>query len=507
MIPVIAAVIGTASVSGSAAFEYRVERVSMRPLSLNDLTASRVDDFDQRLRARLDLGYGAVSLHLQADLLDGVLFGDNGPVGGDVERNRGSVVQARSPNLSTFAVGQLDPSGSPTDRSNYGLVLVPAQPLTLRHAYGEAELPIGVLRAGRQPLTEGREVLVNSGDRTNRWGISRSEDTADAIAFGTKLDGIPDASRGVFAGALFGQIVQNSLTASEGLRLWAATVFYRDPALQAGLVAGFREGDQFDTKILALSGHVEWATPDFRASVRHAEIIGQTREISATLAALSPAAGPPGLQSVLAFGGFGEVALRLLEGIGLWASFEVYYASGNDQVHAGSRLTQLTLAPDTNVGLHLFKNIVAYETARSAKIGATALAATRPPTLAVADLATQGGLTDAVALFPQLLAAPCDWLALRTGVLFAPTIVPVVDPVGTLLSSSGRSVNYNGGAPGSYWGTEIDFGLTATPVPGLLFDAEVAYVIPGDALFDANGDAVRSLFLDFRLTYLIDTGG
>jgi hypothetical protein len=507
VIPALMAWADTASVALHAALEYRVERVSMRPLSLNDLTASRVDDFDQRLRTRFDLSTGPVSLHLQADVLDGVLFGDDGPTGGAVERNRGSVIQARSPNLATQGVGLLDPSGSITDRNNYGLVLLPAAPITLRHAYGEVLLPFGLLRIGRQPLVEGRSVLVNSGDRTNRWGVSRSEDTADAIAFGTKLDGVDDPVRGFFGGLLFGQIVQNSITSAEGLRMWAATAFFKSESLHAGLIAAYREGDQFDTQVLTFTGYAEHDVGMWRASLHHAEVLGRTREVSAGLAALSPASGPPALQSIAAFGGYGEIAIRPIDVIGLETSLEVYYASGNDRFTSNATLTQLTLAPDTNVGLHLFKNVIAYETARSAKLGATTVLATHPPSLPVADLATQGGLTNAVAIFPQVMAAPTPWLFIRTGVLLAPALVPVVDPVGSLLSASGRPVNFNGGPPGRYWGTEFDAGLTIAALPGFLFDAEAAYLIPGDALRDRNGDAVNSLFVNFRATYVIDVGG
>ena len=177
--------------------EYRTQFVGMRPLSLNDLTAEKLTYFDQR--ARINSAFllsERVSLKSSIDLLDGVVFGDNGIFTGSPKRNRGSVVGSKGPNLSRLNIGQLNPDMSALDLDNYGYILEPADPVIIRSLFGEAVTPIGLIRAGRQPISNGRNILVHDGSRINRWGISKAPDVVDGIAFGTKLSAIYDYIRG-----------------------------------------------------------------------------------------------------------------------------------------------------------------------------------------------------------------------------------------------------------------------------------------------------------------------
>lgn len=508
--------------------EYRVIYQNMHPLSLNDLSASRVSYFEQRGRAgaRARLG-DSVRIVLLTDILDGVLFGDNGSFDGTPKRNRGSEIAAKSPNLARLGIDRLSAGGSSLDPASYGLVLVPADVLTLRELYGEALLPIGLLRAGRQPLVAGRSVLVHEGTRINRWGVSRSVDAVDAIAFGTKLsaikdliDGRPidaDPGRGLFFGTLLGVVVQNRPEESARVLQWAATTFYRAERtevfgfdarrLRAGAIYSLRAGDRFDAQLHTVIGYLELELERIRLISYNAQLFGRTREVSESLALLGTSSGPPAVQTIRSFGGFAELAY--LAGL-FELSFEVYYASGNDDPRSTSPLTQVTLAEDTNVGLHLFKNVVAYQTARSARLAVANLASLHPPTLPVAEVDTRGGLQNAVVLFPQVIATPLPWLALRGGVMFAFAQTRVVDPIRTVLAAGGRPIpevamNYNGGSPGNYWGTEIDLGATLIAREHFAFDLEGAYLFPGNALKDANGDAVNSIFGTARFTFFYDS--
>ena len=112
-------------------------------------------------------------------------------------------------------------------------------------------------------------------------------------------------------------------------------------------------------------------------------------------------------------------------------------------------------------------------------------------------------------LFPQVVFSPLRWLSARAGVMFAFTERDNVDQVGTILEATGASlrddmVNFNGGAPARYWGTELDVGLTFTPVDGFMLDLEGAYLWPGAALHDENGDAVNSVYGNVRFTFFYD---
>jgi len=507
--------------------EYRVRYEHMRPLALSDTSAESVGYFDHRARVGTKVMFGErVRTRIMLDILDGVLFGDNGSFVGSPKRNRGSHVATKSPNFARLEVAQIDPNGSSLDRDNYGYVLREAQPVKFRFLYGEALTPIGLIRAGRQPLTTGRNILINEGNRNNRWGVSKNPDTADALLFATKLDAIYDfiagnpvdakGTDGLIAGVLFGQSVENQPQDADDVWQLAASVYYEKHdfdlfgidarRMKTGVVYTHRFGEEFDTKLHTITGYLDLDTEHFRISTFHLYMDGDTREISEGLSALGTSSGEPTLQKIQAFGGFAELAYKV------WKAeiiFDFYYASGDDTPRSDQPINQLTFAEDTNVGLHLFENVVNYATARSAARGVTNLRAIAPPTYPMAEVNTYGGFRNGLVLFPQVMVAPFDWLRVRAGVMLAFTETRSVDPVGSILSADGVDieddlVNYAGGKPGNYWGTEIDVGLTLEPTPGFLLDLEGAYLIPGDALENEHGDAVDSLYGTLRLTYFYD---
>src|SRR5690606_13503627 len=100
---------------------------------------------------------------------------------------------------------------------------LPADPIEINFAYGEVMLPFGVLRIGRQPITDVGTITLNDG-RTgrNRWGASAWHESADRILFGTKVseayhlltkgrDHVVDASfdDGVFFGMIYDFMVND----------------------------------------------------------------------------------------------------------------------------------------------------------------------------------------------------------------------------------------------------------------------------------------------------------
>ncbi len=59
-------------------------------------------------------------------------------------------------------------------------------------------------------------------------------------------------------------------------------------------------------------------------------------------------------------------------------------------------------------------------------------------------------------------------------------------------------VNWWGGPPGSYYGTELDLQLEWRVADVFRWTVEGAVVLPGDGLRDENGDAVPSWFVENR---------
>ena len=92
----------------------------------------------------------------------------------------------------------------------------------------------------------------------------------------------------------------------------------------------------------------------------------------------------------------------------------------------------------------------------------------------------------------------------RLGVLFAwPDDGGVVDPIVTALALDGNSVeddavNFHGGKPGSYYGTEFDLQVSWEYREFFTWTVEAAYLQPGSSLEDEHGDAVSAYLVENR---------
>ena len=170
----------------------------------------------------------------------------------------------------------------------------------------------------------------------------------------------------------------------------------------------------------------------------------------------------------------------------LWTAYlEGDYASGSSDTSLQGPLTQFHFAEDTNVGLLLFKQVFAYQTAREAAAATALLTSLNAPTIPVESIATNGALTDAFVLFPQFDVRPVDHVLFRAGVMFAWAPAAVVDPIATAQRRSAGTyqyidVNFNGGAPGNYYGTELDGRIQWRYLEHFAFDLEGAVLFPGD---------------------------
>lgn len=82
----------------------------------------------------------------------------------------------------------------------------------------------------------------------------------------------------------------------------------------------------------------------------------------------------------------------------------------------------------------------------------------------------------------------------------------VVSPVDSLQRRDGLTidddvVNFVGGKPGGYYGTEIDLRGQWRYEDHFAFDLEGAILFPGDALQNEDGYAVRSVLIQGRTTF------
>lgn len=518
---------------GKAAFdldvEYRLRNIYVNPLELNGLTATEVGYGVQRLRTAWSFDWDdRVRVHTHIDFLDGVLVGDNGLVWGEEPfPNEGVSSSARWPNEAGIEVVLID-GADPFDPDSYTYGLEKLDPVKVRRAWGEVSLGFGVLRVGRMPHTEGRGILANDGDNDlNRFGPAGRGNTTDRILLGTKpieliraiLEGDPDAAdtrqdRGLFLGLAYDRLVDDAvhLSADDAGQL-GVSAYYLLPAFELMGLAGrdlklaisfaYRNSDQVALDVYVVPFELRLALGDFRFEAQAAVIWGRTREVADALSLMS--GRTPVVQDVLGVGALAIADYRLGP---FTLTLEFDYASGDDDPRPdpGNTIKDFFFAEDTRVGLLLFPHVLAYETARSAAAGTAVLKGLGSTSLPSTRVATRGCFTNAIALFPQLTWHITDDVFLRGGALFAWAAAPVVDPHVSLLFEDGEridddAVNYNGGPPGNYWGTEFDLRFSARLWGHFYFDLEGALLLPGDALEDEHGDAVTSAMAEARLTF------
>ncbi len=516
---------------GNASFdlraEYRLRNIYINPLELNGLDATEVSYGIQRFRTGLDFDIDdLVRIRAQIDFLDGVLVGDNGLVWGeDPYPNEGVSSAARWPNEAGIAVVRKE-GEDPYDPDSYTYGLKKLDPIKIRRVWGEVSLGVGMLRAGRMPAFEGRGILGNDGDNDeNRFGPAGRGNSVDRILFGTKpievarvlIEGDPKAAdprqdRGLFLAFAYDRMVDDAIQIPiDDADQFGASVYYllpdfeilgiscRDLKLAASL--GYRWSYQMQTSVYAAPLELKVTIEDFQLEAQAAILVGRTREVSDALSLMGGMT--PQVQDIRAFGMF-AIADYHLGPITLTLEFD--YASGDADPRPDSTLTDFYFAEDTKVGLLLFPQVLAYETARSAAAATEILKGLGSNALPSTRVATGGAFFNGIALFPQATWHITDDVFVRAGVLMAWTAAPLTDPHVSLMNEDGDYinddvVNFNGGPPGDYYGTEFDLRFSARLWGYFYFDLEGAVLLPGDALADEHGEAVPSTMAEARLTF------
>jgi hypothetical protein len=263
----------------------------------------------------------------------------------------------------------------------------------------------------------------------------------------------------------------------------------------------YRWENDVGTSVHAVGARASSRFGDLYAGVDATVILGQTREVSQAFSLLTN--DPVVEQSIQQFGARAVVRYDRPR----WTAYlEADYASGDSDPSPRSALTQFKFAEDTNVGLLLFKRVLAFQTARAAAAGSALLKSLGATSVPVEAVDTRGAFTNAFALFPQVDFRPVPDVLLRGGVLFAWAPAPVNDPIASEQHRDGvrsvdQLVNFAGGKPATYYGTELDGRFQWRLYEHFAFDLEGAILFPGAALADQNGDAVRSVLVQARTTF------
>jgi hypothetical protein len=507
--------------------ELRLRSLRINALGVNDPYTQKMQWTEQRLRLEGRIKAARVAtLIIQGDVLDGVLLGDNGQFGQDPSSNSGLSLTSKIPNLTRWDVG-LRPGGNSIDRRDYVPVLRAAPLLDINYLYADISIPVGLLRIGRQPVVPGQALVAHDGATVNRWGVSRFSDAVDRILFGTKLDEayhairkteghVPDLTQdsGVIFAVLYDfmkqDLPQNQADDSRQLG-FALDLRAREAGwlgqdwkdLLLGLRAVFVSNDQFMTDVVAFPMVLEGQVGDVRLQAQYMHIRGKTKEVAEGFAALT---GKEAVRQDLSMHGARAVLDWTVGPATL--TFEFDYASGDDDPRNTTPLTSFSFARDLNVGLLMFEHTLAYETARSVGVGFENLVGSDIKSFPLSEVQTEGRFTNAVAIFPQVYLEIFEnakhLVHARAGVLMAwPAADGVVDPILTTLSEDGKSirddaVNFNGGRPGDYYGTEVDLQLGWRFNKSFQWIVEGAVLFPGSSFRDENGDAVNSFLVENR---------
>lgn len=500
--------------------EYRVRVVHIEPLDVNGTRVRAVSWAEQRLRLDVTMSRpGIGSIFIQADILDGVLLGDNGRYGVEPSINSGLGLASKYPNLAGWEVGLVD-GGNALQIDDYGTELRSIEPIRFNYLYGEVKLPFGLLRVGRQPTTETGAMSVNDGrSHRNRWGVSRYHQAADRILFGTSISEIarfldegdeyvpdPRLDRGVTLGLVYDFLVEDDLADyTDDLHMVAAQLAFAQVEEgvkgQASATLVYRWDERYDTSVFVLPVRAGFSLPCFDLRAEFSLIAGRTREVSEGFSALTKK--PVVDQDLLSWGSriIADWHVGDFTFTGEWA-----YASGDADPRPDTVQSAYTWPRDTNLGLLLFEHVLSFQSARSAAVGITVLEDHEADTFPLTEVSTEGRVTNVNALFPQVFWEPVDGLLLKAGVLMAWSATDIVDPIQSNLAWDGDDieddlVNYVGGKPSNYWGTEFDLGVRYRYRDFFEASLEAAWLLPGPGLEDENGDAVSSYLVETRFTF------
>jgi hypothetical protein len=498
--------------------EYRANAVAIRPLDLSSTRDKNFSVIEHRLRLDAGLDWqDKIRLNTSVDILDGALWGDNGTVADTADPTSGANISTVNANAASACIS-LRPGDPSTEASSYRYGLCPTEPVFVRRLYGDIITPVGLFRIGRQAFTEGASITVNDGDgRKNRFGFARRGNSADRILFATKpLEAFKppnerdkSETKGVFLILAYDRLVNDSAHRfADDLHGWITAVRWLEPQhrlgsdFEARLYHSYRWSRDNSTGVSAFGGRImSKLVEDIHAGTEMAFVTGSTREIGEAFRVISN--DPPTDQTIRQFGARAVVR---------WDKelFSLYlegdYASGDSDPQTRTPLTQFRFADDANVGLLLFEHVLAYQSARAAAAGVSLLRSLNAPSYPLEQVDTRGAFTNAAALFPQVDFRPIDDLLLRGGVLFAWAPGKVVDPIASLQRRDGLVidddlVNFAGGSPGRYYGTELDARVQYRVLEHFAADLEGAVLFPGSALENANGDAVRSYLVQGRTTF------
>jgi hypothetical protein len=352
--------------------------------------------------------------------------------------------------------------------------------IELRHLYLDVTTPVGLVRVGHMASHFGLGILANDGDHAPVFGDAAAGDLVLRAAFATKPGGKSSDWIVAIAGDLVVKDQIARLGDDEALQAVLATRYEHD-GQELGLysvVRKQRRGDEGELEAVAVDAFARGTVPlghgVLEAAVELAYVRGTT-----TLARTLMYAEHE-LVQVLAAAQVGHKT-KTLEVV-----LEAGYASGDANTEDDVQ-SRAVMDPGHRVGLILFPEVLARQTARTAELSRSPELFGRPAR--GSDLwPTQGGVAGAMYLFPYAIYRPKPWLDARVGAVAGYASADPVDP----FVSRAQSIHGNhlgGDANHRQLGLEIDASVETRIdlVRGLVLalGVEGGALFPGDA-FESN---------------------
>lgn len=420
--------------------------------------------FETRFRVGGFLAYKGLSLNTEFDIATGAVFGtpDN------------TVVATRVP-TPNFAIAEL------------------------RQLYAQYRWETGAARIGVQTNTFGLGILANAGAADSGPGDFGMQHGGSVVAraavLGRPFYSLGGAWRAIEPVFAFDLVVKDA-TANllEGDRALQGIVGVRFNAAEdqvIGLTLIYRNARRDN------GAPGERSTDAFVADLSGRWTVMRTNDSALTLAGELAAITGTTTQSrnenaeVLDVRQLGLVA-KVNYKVGRFGLlFDGGFASGDQNPYDAS-LNNFRFDPNYKIGLVLFDQVLGYQTARSGWRGADPqLTGVAPEGIDL--LPTAGSITGAWYLFPRAKYGFTEWLDVYGGPLFAFTSAQLTDPFNTRING-GTPVNYLGGTPGSFLGTELDLGVAVRFSPAKYLNVsavlEGGVLLPGDAFKNAAGNVM-----------------
>lgn len=438
-----------------------------------------------RLEPEIQIVPDELSIKMQADVFDDVIWGDN----------------------SCFVNGEYDPSapgcvlpalaGGPSAHGWNYLYQYEDRMLVIKRAWAEVKLPVGKLVFGRMPSHWGLGLLENDGNGfRNEWGDAHYGDNRDRIEFVTKPGG---KDRPYYLAIGYDKTVEGIIPQTPGQPIddvdqWFVTPFYCAPDCLAkppqvntfgGAFVAYRVQPSTDTKVIVSDGYfMQKFLENFKIQVDVLYLGGATKAL-----------GDYDEDGVV-----DNITVNVINGVlrgtytlePLQAVIEVGYAGGDkDASYRDRRITAYTWDPDYNVGLLMFEELQARQSSSYAQYLARTGQAINDDLIPL--VATKGGVKNAtyVMFTPKFFLGEEEnpLLATKLSLLWARLNEPALSPIG------GTFVN---GKVEKDLGFELDWGIEFGT--NFKLGVQLGYLWAGKAFQDTNGDTENMFTSQLRLT-------